>query len=732
MPDQIISFTPAQFVPSISFTGAEPSYIIRGANLFVKKKAEGSMYAVAYKGSKDIGETIPSKALTGTIAYTNVAGSEYLITGTTTAFRSELRIGSFVVTHESPSHFFVVEEVISDTLARVSRPFTTIASGVSADILPILDVIGTKRVSMIRGKVMKFPRGHYIGVGDGTFRVNGQPLSNTFALTKQPSWAMWDEVGQVYNQVQFGLTLPSASPLITLTNITGGVKQMQIGKYGIRVVAKSDENSGSQTGATKGGTGGYTNPSDNYTVSTTAIGDKIHIVFNAAMSVTTGQNAWDIYVSRYVEQNGALNAVNSVMGPWYLYETVTAAQLATENSVGDGTVSGLFHNIEFADGELEALNTPLTFDNFAAYDAEFLDIVATTSGPTPIFFSCLGQRTVGVPKGTSPGPTVVIGKPDNPEAILANEAVGTFNGDTIVGVVNVRGRWWLLCEASLQTAILTGIDAAPVTIRSFWDVGFRNPFNIKFLKDYVFGYSTQGFLRSIGVGDTSSVDFNFSSPVDDYTTNWICSHEITDYDPKNKAVLFFFSGYNLVSGYWQTMVLPYIPDQGIWNMPIILKLANSDFIVSGTAVVGGALYFLAGGRTSGGATVVKTYEFDAADGIAKDCYCAWAFTSMGSDDIPLSVTGVQELIGNVTNATVEVHGLAKEGTFDLAALDAGNAIPNQTFTLGNKTPIGRIPEMLQQVEEFSQFTVRLDFQSTDGSGRFDKLNMLASPTGSRT
>src|SRR6185369_3728872 len=249
----------------------------------------------------------------------------------------------------------------------------------------------------------------------------------------------------------------------------------------------------------------------------------------------------------------------------------------------------------------------------------------------------------------------------------------------IVGVINVRGRWWLPCQNSLQTAILTGITNAPITCRSFWDIGFRNPFNMMFFKDYGFGMSTQGLFRSIGVGDTSDIDFQFSNPVDDFVTDWICSHELTNYDPKNKAICFFFSGRELQSGYWVTMVLPYLPTQGIWNPPMLLKKANTDFIVSGTAVVGQALYFLAGGRTQAGTTVVKTYEFDANDDTELECYVAWAFSDLGQEDTPHAIKGVASAIGEFTEPVVEIHGITANGDFDLTALEQGHGIALQTI-----------------------------------------------------
>jgi hypothetical protein len=842
--EDLLNLIPAPFVPSISFTGTEPRYIIRGQNLWLKAKAEGSLYTIAYKGNRDMGETIPVKQITGTITW--LINTD-LIVGAGTLFKSELRPGNFIVTDTNPSNFFVIEEIITDTSARVSRIFpSTQGAGVNANILPIMFPVGQKRGTAIHGNVAKFPGGHYLGVGDGTFKLNGQDLpirqveimtvlggaaaangnitvtntagglggsplatvvavldadsvatvakkikialdavgaitafstvtaigdkiywiklaaaandatmniaitavggtrfssaanstnavaGNTFALTKKPRYAMLDEsvTPNVYTQVDYGITLPAddpiADPLITLAvSPTAGTK-MLAAVYGVRVVARSDAEAGAGSGAMTGGTGGFSQPSATYQI-VLALNQKVRVTFNKPMNVAEGQSAWDIYPSMFGDSTTtAQNA--SKLGPWQFYETVTAAELAAFNGVADGTVAGLFWDFEFADGELGDL---VTFDNFAALDSEFVDLLATDDGFTPIFFSCLGRRNVVRKEGTSPGPAIAVGKPGNPEAVMRNETVATFESDDIIGVVNARGRWWLQCENSLQTAILTGVSVAPVTIRSFWDVGFRNPYNLRFLKDYAFAYSTQGFLRSIGVGDTSDVDFEFSSPVDDFTTDWITSHVLVGYDPKNKAICYFFSGREKQTGFWVTLVIPYLPTKGIWNPPILLKKANTDFIVSGVATVGQALYFLAGGRTSVGAFESKTYEFDAADGITLDCYLAWAFMDLGSEDVPQRVKGVASIIGKMTTPKVEIHGVADTGAFDLTALENGHGIANQTVNLPTLAATGRDRQKRQTIKQFSKWTARLSFSSTDGSGRFDELNLLVNRNASR-
>src|SRR6185369_10010857 len=127
--EQIIELKPASFVPSISFGGTESRYIIRGQNLWLRSKAENTVYCGSYRGSFDVNEDIDAKLLTGSIEWSPT--DPQLIIGTGTAFQTELKPGSFLVTRETPSNFFVIDEVIDDTNARISRPLAGTLSGIS-------------------------------------------------------------------------------------------------------------------------------------------------------------------------------------------------------------------------------------------------------------------------------------------------------------------------------------------------------------------------------------------------------------------------------------------------------------------------------------------------------------------------------------------------------------------------------------------------------------------------
>jgi len=65
-----------------------------------------------------------------------------------------------------------------------------------------------------------------------------------------------------------------------------------------------------------------------------------------------------------------------------------------------------------------------------------------------------------------------------------------------------------------------------------------------------------------------------------------CGKELTAYDPKNRAICHFFAAYDKRSGYWTTLVLPFLIEGGAFSYPIILSKIGQDFIVSGVATVG--------------------------------------------------------------------------------------------------------------------------------------------------
>lgn len=696
---QIVSLRPSAFVPTTSFTGAEERYLLRAENLWLRIGRFGTVYAECYKGSTDISEAIPQKTLMGTIAWTS--GSD-VVTGTGTDFVEHLHLGSFVF---ADSELFVVEFITSATSFICSRPPTTTFSGKTAYVLPVLYAIGTKRGTQFRGNTLQFPKGHFLTVGDGEVKINGASLSSTLTASRTPRFAIFDPVTNTYTQSDVGIVLPTyaATPYISLATGAAGTKGMLAGNYGIRVVAKNTK------------TNGYSNPADNVKITGHTAGNKIAITFNYAM--TAKQDAWDIYVTEFKDY--ATTTISSAdNGPWYLLQTITAAQLI-DGGHPTGRETGTTYSVEWNDGEVRASLNLISFNNFAPKEAEFVDI---TNG-IPIYFSCLGRTTAGNLDGRSPGAVAIPSKPSNVEAVFLNKAITTARADTIIGEVNARGRMYALCQNSLQTLILTSLDDEPITFRSDWDAGFRNPYNVAFIKNYLYGFSTSKLVRSVAGGDDSSTDVDFALDVEDFVRLWMAGHILVAYDPRNSAVCFFYAAAEKRSGHWVTICLPFLWRRNVWNPPIIIQRSDRDMIVSGVATIGNDLYFLAGGKVDGGTFSTRTYRFDGGDSEAKAWYAAWNYSDEGQEITPKSIGGISTT-GRFTNGELEIHGVQIDGDFDVDSTlktGYGGTEPEKVLTIGTNANLRRARHKSVEWDNYSLWTVRVKGSCTDGLDRLDEV-----------
>ena len=819
MPPRNKSYRPAPYVPSISMGGDEEPILLRAENMWLRSSRFGNPYAESFTGNLDLSETIATKTLTGTLAWDSTTK---VVTGTGTAFLSEVRLGSFILGDGGAglTELLVVEKVTSNTSITISKKPTATATGKTGYVLPVIFPVGSDRGTCISGNVLQFPTGHYLGVGDGTFRVNGTAIttvgktfvdanvttgtdniaitghgfssgqqvtltstgtlpaglstntiyyvlrqdtdniklsatlggaavditaaagggthtvttgtgsSGTYGLSKFPQFALYDAAAGTYTQNDVGIDRPSAAitiAAVTVTNaiasstdatpivvttasahglyngqeitikdhttntnangawtvtrltattfslngsvgtgggaggatgtISGGLSQMRAGDYNIRVCAKNTT------------TLGFSQPSDVIAQVTLTAGQAIQITFNSAM--LTDQDAYDIYGTPF-EDNSTATIEARFMGPWFLAKTVTASQLISATpSATTGRESGATYILSYADAEIQTATQVMTFNNFPPVKSEFVDLI----NGIPIYFSCMGKGNTSNMTGTSPGPAAIPSKPSNPEAIFTNKTITTAGGDYIIGEFNAKSRIFVLGQNTLQTLILTTLDEEPITFRSLWSAGFRNPYNVAFVKEYLYGDSTQGVLRSVAGGDDTAIEFEFASDMRDIFVDEPCGHKLVAYDPKNKAMCFFYSAAERRSGYWVTIVRPFLIEKGIWNPPIVLRKTNTDFIVSGVATVGNQLVFLAGGRTSGGSISVGTYVFDGGDSETKDWYMAWNYSDDGAELNAKTIKGFTAT-GKFASASTafKVYGLRKQGnydTFDLASLADG-------------------------------------------------------------
>lgn len=775
MPEPFIkSYTPQPYVPTTALTGGEQPLTLRGEGMWLRIGRWGSIYAEGYAGNQDLSETIATKTLTGTFAWTS---SDTNIVGTGTAFITELHLGSFVFADggAGATELFVVEKIVSNTSFICSRPAKNSGTGKTAYVLPVIWAVETDRGTAIRGNVLRYFKGHYLGVGDGTFRVNGAALNATLTLSKTPQFALYDKATGLFTQDDVGIdkpTTPITLTAVTRLTITGataaspisitsaahglatGTKVPIAGIIGVPeangtfIITNTGVNTFTLNGTTGTGayvsggfvfpsvmragdynirianksttTKGFSQLSDVIAPVTLTVNQSIRVTFNTAMLMD--QDADDIYATPF-EDNSTTTIEARFMGPWYLLNgtdtspdcTVTASDLI-DGSHATGRETGTSYVFSYSDAEIQTSTKIATFDNFTPVDAEFVDLI----NGFPIYFSCQGKNEASK-TSTSPGPAAVPSKPSNPEAVFLDKTITTAGGDTIIGEFNAKSRIYVLGQNTLQTLILTTVDIEPITFRSLWNAGFRNPYNVTFVKEYLYGFSTQNIVRSVAGGDDSAMEFEFAADVRDLVNTWPTGHVLVAYDPKNRAVCFFYAAAERRSGYWVTIVLPFLLDKQVWSLPIVLKKTNQDFIVSGVATIGRDLTFLAGGRTSGGAITVGTYIFDGGDSETKDWYMAPNYSDDDAELSPKTIKG-HSFTGRFASADtkLQLHAVRPEGSFNLTALESGIS-PAQEVAIGATSGIQRKRFKTEDWGSFSLYTPRISGSYTTVPDRLDEL-----------
>ena len=623
-------FRPSSYNPSAPRTGDGAPAIFRGKNVWIRGK--GPFYAECYSGSENLSETIPTSALTGTLAHSN--GSK-AITGTGTNFTAELSPGQFVL---AGSELLVVDQVLSSTSFTIHRAATSNGASVIGYRLPVLFELDKSRGTLLRGNAIRFEQGHILAVGNGGLRVNGTAISG-FTATKKPKLGVFDPATETFSIHQLGLSVPTG---VTATNVSGGTRGMTAGKRGIRVCR-----------ARKATGKGFGNPSENLTV-TVAANEKIRLSgLTANMDTANGQDAWWIFVTEYVS-----STTNAEEGPWYKYKMITA----------DDIVSGNY-DFELLNAEITRSEL-LSFNNDAPPDADF---VQSLTG-YPIYISCQGKGNAASPEGTSPGPYIVPAKPNNMEAapLALPNAVSTSPPETILGAIAAAGRLFLLTANRLQFAAFTGNPLFPVTIRPYWRTGFANPYNLAFVNGALYGSTTAGFTRSIAEGDQGVEEHQFAADVEELSNTWNRGHVLVAHDPKNEAMCFFYSGaYKNAEGYFVTVCLPFLLNKGFWNPPIVIESTTQDMIVSGVATVNGYLEFLAGGRKSTGGVEVGTYRFDTGSGSAVNWYMTWAFADDGAEQNAKLIKGAR-VTGRFEDASLGIFGTRSNTDINVTALETDN------------------------------------------------------------
>lgn len=569
LPPRIIRSGP--YVPTTSRAGDEANVIFRKSNLITRSR-NSRFYEECYSGEGNLNEDLAAVQITGTLDLTLDSAT---VTGNGTLFTSELHLGQRVCAipvDNSNSWLLVVRRIIDDTHMIVWQAPDASAAAVNGWRMPRLYAVNDQRGVSLTGNVLKLDKGSFLGVGSGTFFLNGQPLPGvSLVLTRHPTLALYDATTGTYTVFPLGMDTPVAP---TLMAVGGGTKGMQAGNYSIVLTPNRLE------------TDGYNNPSPRADV-TISTGDMIAITFPAADSAN-GQNAWGIWVTTFADTLGAdLNYLN---GPWHFLIQVSEADVAA---------GGRTLNYEWLDAEVET-NEIVSFNNDEPTDAEFVEEM----NAIPVYISCQGQGNVVHPEATSPGPFIVPAKPNNIEAAPLDLAFSSSPPETILGAVMAQGRIYLLTINKLQIAQSTPSDAVPIIIRPFWHDGFANPDQLVFVNGTLYGFPVAGPSRSVGDGDEIVAERDWAEDVAEIvlgdresTAGWNPGQVLVGYDPFDDLVAFIHSAdHRNTAGFWTTRILGFGISQNFWVTDILISSDTQDSIVSGVATIGDRMELLIGGR----------------------------------------------------------------------------------------------------------------------------------------
>jgi hypothetical protein len=698
MPQYALTSVP--YVPSSPLTGEESIHISRGANMILRGYAPNLFYE-AYAGSENLGEYLPADLITGTLAF---SPASLTVTGDSTLFLEEVFVGQFLLAN---TEVLVVAKINSNTEFITSRFPLTTETVATATRLRNLFALNTQRGSLLHGNAVHFDKGTLMAVGSGELYVNGAVLPGT-SLTglRQPRLALYDGTSGTYSVVPVGFAVtPNVVYGNVSINASGGVKSMAHAKYGLRVGYYSDV------------TGGYSNPCDTLLAGGTTGFDITVDNSTFTIDFTTDQARVDLPTNAtgYVIYGSAFSgsattaAVNAIEGGWFEVKRVKFADLIAHACT-----------FEYVDTDLGNL---VSFDNDAPPDAEW--VANLTGYAALVSTNGKGLNMLGREKETSPGPYVAPMKADNVDGYPNIFKTPTEKGETIIGMVSAAGRIFVLTPNSLQAVTPTGLPSAPFTTRPFWMRGFKGPYNLCFVDDVLYGFTTAGMFRSIATGDQGAESHTFAADVETVTAEWNGAYVFVERDLKNEQVCFFHSASRQNDdGYWESDVLPYSLRQQQWMPPIILSDPDRDMIVSGVASVAGHLEFVAGGRRRGTTNRHDTWRFDTGSGVDVPYYLAYNFSDVGAEMTAKTIRKLRPK-GKFTNAKVQIYNATANTNIDITDLETGTNSAYE-YLLSDSPVVKQYGIQKCRVRNGMMFTARIEGTANwDGVSEKDQFHELA-------
>lgn len=516
----------------------------------------------------------------------------------------------------------------------------------------------------------------------------------SMVLTGSPQVAVYIPTTNKYAIYPLGLPAPTVAP--TVTGVAGGTHGMIAGDYSLREVRS------------RSATNGYGNPGPRANFSLTNDGDYAQVdVTLSPLDTAHGQDERDIYATQPATQPRS----DANQGPWDFVRTVSD----TEGNIFPIDYLGTEINRQ---GEVDFDNDPPPASGF----------IAVISGAA-VGVSCDGKY------GGSPGPAVAPFKPQNIEASPAGWRVKSSPPQDLLGVVNSQARLYFPAAATLQTGVFADTGdplIPPISLRSYWNVGFSNSNQVIFVANQLVGYPHSGPTRSVADAENVEEQY-FGDYVAEIIRNFVGPHVMVEHDPDPNvdAVCFFHPAHSVnSSGFWTTRVLLWGLRQSAWIGDVLIESTLRDMIVCSVAKVGEHLEFLAGGRLGAGVQV-DTFRWNTAAGTAVSYAAAWQLTDGGSENQNKTVKALRTT-AKLTNGKLRLYG------FDSATNIAISNIEQETgyiteIALGTQSDVQTGLRQPGTFPNLSVFTLQVagTYAGTGEADRVDEAYCEFQATGNR-
>lgn len=416
-------------------------------------------------------------------------------------------------------------------------------------------------------------------------------------------------------------------------------------------------------------------------------------------AITWSGTAWGIYD---VGGNLLYESSNDVLYPWLATFIVAGIGAGPAPTVTQTSAAAHTINLDYIDTDLGSL---VSFDNDFPPDAEYYGSIDRY----PILVSTNGAGVGSSTRSTttSPGPYISPIKAGNFDAYPSTFKVPTEKGEIIIGAVSAAGRMFVLTSNTLQAVTPTQVPAFPFTCRPFWKRGFAGPYNLAFVDDTLYGFTTAGMFRSIATGDEGDESHIFASDVESQTADWHGSYVYVVHDPKNEQICFVYSASRQnAQGYWESDILPYSLRQSCWQPTVVLSDPTRDMVVSGVATIAGHFEFIAGGRRSGTTVQFDTWRYDTGSGVDVAWYLAWNFQDNGVEMTAKTIRKMRPK-GKFTSATMQLYLTTPDTNVDVTDLEAGT---NATFeaVLANSTTVKQYGVTKCRARNGMMYTARIE------------------------